>query len=219
MKAPDASEERVSGLGRARTLTPWDARYASDLGRSLLTQGFSESGSERKRDALDRALTTFERSVWLSPKDGELHALFGRTMAARYAADPGRASADAVRSEFEEALALEPENPNVLELVTQGYLDMGLTEEARRAALRNARLFPDYALPMADLGIAALLEGRPDAAADTLTIALRRNWHGQDAAEMAAKENYVAALREMRLRDALRLPLSEPKPTRSRRRR
>jgi len=204
MKAPDASEERVSGLTRAATLTPWDARYASELGRAVLTQGFQESGTERKRDALDRALAAFERATWLSPRDGELHALLGRTMAARHAADPARASADAARSEFEKALALEPENPNVLELVTQGYLDMGLTQEARRAAVRCAKLFPDYALPMADLGIAALLEGRPDAAADTLTIALRRNWHGQDAAEMAAKENYVAALREMRLRDALK---------------
>jgi len=57
---------------------------------------------------------------------------------------------------------------------------------------------------MADLGVVALLEGRPQAAADTLTLALRRNWHGQEAAEMAAKENYVAALREMRLREALK---------------
>ena len=70
-------------------------------------------------------------------------------------------------------------------------------------ALRCAQLFPDFALPMADLGVAALLEGRPKAAADTLTLALRRNWHSEEAAEMAAKSNYVAALREMRLDEVL----------------
>jgi hypothetical protein len=57
---------------------------------------------------------------------------------------------------------------------------------------------------MADLGVAALLEGRPRDAADTLTLALRRNWHGQEAASMAAKSNYVAALRELRLGDVLK---------------
>jgi Flp pilus assembly protein TadD len=80
---------------------------------------------------------------------------------------------------------------------------MGSTAEARVAALRCARLFPDYALPMADLGVLALLEGRPAAAVDTLTIALHRNWHGEEAAAMAAKSNYVAALRETRLREVL----------------
>ena len=204
MKAPEGSPERVSGLAAAGTLTPWDARYASDLGRSLLTQGFSETDTERKRAVFDRTFAALERATWLSPRDGELHALLARALAARHSADPSGSSADLARREFERALALEPENPNVLELVAQGYLDLGLTQEAHGAALRCANLFPGYALPMADLGVVALLEGRPQAAADTLTLALRRNWHGQEAAEMAAKENYVAALREMRLREALK---------------
>src|SRR5439155_1028002 len=111
---------------------------------------------------------------------------------------------DRVRSEFARAIALEPENANVLELAAQGYLDLGLTGEARAAALRCAALFPDYAMPISDLGVASLLEGRPDAAADTLTLALQRNWHGEEGAAMAAKSNYVAALRELRLRDLMK---------------
>lgn len=204
MGEPEGSPKRAEGLAAAATLTPWDARYPSELGRTRLSQGFSQSVPEWKGAAFDQALRAFGRATWLSPRDGELRVLLGRALAARYAMDPEHSSADRVRREFDRALLLEPENPNILELVTQGYLDLGLTQEARSAALRCAKLFPDYALPMADLGVAALLEDRPQAAADTLTLALRRNWHGQDAAEMAAKENYVAALRELRLREALK---------------
>jgi tetratricopeptide (TPR) repeat protein len=120
-----------------------------------------------------------------------------------------------IRAAFDRAIALEPRNANVLELAAQGYLEMGRTADARVAALRCARLFPDFALPLSDLGVAALLEGRAKAAADTLTLALRKNWHGEEGAAMAAKSNYVAALREMRLGDVLGGGSSEPKPTRS----
>ena len=102
------------------------------------------------------------------------------------------------------AVTVLPATATIEDILALSYLDLGLTQEAHGAALRCANLFPGYALPMADLGVVALLEGRPQAAADTLTLALRRNWHGQEAAEMAAKENYVAALREMRLREALK---------------
>ncbi|HEY2925175.1 MAG TPA: O-antigen ligase family protein [Candidatus Eisenbacteria bacterium] len=204
MRAPLVSAERVARLARASAFAPWDARIASELGRSLLARSFSETDSTRKGADLAQALTAFRRATLLSPTDGELRALLARTMAAQSAADPAAIPPAQVRPEFDRAIALEPENPNVLELVAQGYLEMGLTAEGRATALRCARLFPDFALPMADVGVAALLEGRPEAAADTLTLALRRNWHGEDGAAMAAKSNYVAALREMRLREALK---------------
>jgi hypothetical protein len=184
MRGPMAAPERVLRLDRAAAIAPWDARYASELGRSLLALAFSESDPARKLEELARARRAFERATRLSPQEGELRALLARTMAAQRAVDPSTAAVERIKAEFERAMALEPENPNVLELA--------------------ARLFPDFALPMADIGVAALLEGRAKAAADTLTIALRRDWHGEDAAEMAAKSNYVAALREMRLGDVLK---------------
>jgi Flp pilus assembly protein TadD len=137
-----------------------------------------------------------------------------RTQAAQAAATPGSVSSEEIRKGFDRAIALEPENANVLELVAQGWLEMGRTAEARAVALRCATLFPDFALPLADIGVSALLEGRPKAAADTLTLALRRNWHGDEAGAMAAKGNYVAALREMRLGEVLPGASSEPRPTR-----
>ena len=199
LRDPMTSAERVARLQTASTLAPWDARYATELGRSLLTAAFTDADTTRRAEDLTQAQRAFEHAIRIAPSDGELSALLARTLAAQRAAPLARVTAG-----FDRAMALEPENPNVLELVSQGYLEMGRTADARAAALRCARLFPDYALPMADLGVAALLEGRPRAAADTLTLALRRNWHGEEAASMAAKSNYVAALRELRLGDVLR---------------
>jgi len=206
LRAPITATERVERLRRATQLAPWDARYASELGRSLLARAFAETDAAR-RDRLTQARAALQYAVWLAPFDGELHALLGRSIAAQVAQSavgPGGGPAAPARAQFDRAIALEPENANVLELMTQGYLEMGLTRDARAAALQCVRLFPDFALPMADLGVAALIEGRPQAAADTLTLAMARNWHGEEGAAMAAKSNYVAALREMRLGDVLK---------------
>ena len=193
----------------AADFAPWDARYPTELGRALLVQAFAETDSTRRARDLSRARDAFDHAARRAPRDGEVQALLARTKVSQ-----GLPLAD-VRAGFDRAISLEPQNANVLELAAQGYLEMNRTAEARTAALRCAALFPEYAMPMSDLGVAALLEGRVQDAADTLTLALRRNWHGEEAAAMAAKSNYVAALREMRVREVLP-PLSEPTPTRSR---
>ena len=204
MRFPMASPERAGTLRRAASLAPWDGRYATELGRTLLAQAFAVPDSTQRQEGLALARAALERAAQIAPREGELHALLARTMAAQAPASDDGPHLDRVRSEFARAIALEPENANVLELAAQGYLDLGLTGEARAAALRCAALFPDYAMPISDLGVASLLEGRPDAAADTLTLALQRNWHGEEGAAMAAKSNYVAALRELRLRDLMK---------------
>jgi O-antigen ligase len=201
---PPASAARAESMKRASALAPWDGTHATELGRTLLAGAFSRPDPVERRGAILEARSAFERARRIAPSDGEVQALFARTLAAQAAADSTAIPASRVRAEFDRAIALEPENANVLELAAQGYLEMGLTSDGRAAALRCARLFPDFALPMADVGVAALLEGRPEAAADTLTLALKRNWHGEEGAAMAAKSNYVAALREMRLREALK---------------
>ena len=204
MFSPIASPARALYLGRALSLAPYDGTYATELGRTVLAHAFAVSDTTRRQEELALARAALERAVRASPKEGELHALLARTMAAQAGASRREEALGHVRAEFGRAIALEPENPNVLELTTQGYLELGLTKDARGVALRCAELFPDYAMPMADLGVVALLEGRAEAAADTLTLALQRNWHGEEAAAMAAKSNYVAALRELRLRDVMK---------------
>ena len=203
MSSPIASASRAMHLRRALSFAPYDGTYATELGRTHLAHAFSVAEPVR-REELALARAAFERAVRISPREGELRALLARTMAAQAGPSPGEVAVGHVRAEFARAIELEPENPNVLELATQGYLELGLTKDARVVALRCAGLFPDYAMPLADLGVVALLEGRVEAAADTLTLALQRNWHGEEAAAMAAKSNYVAALREMRLRDVMK---------------
>ena len=203
LRAPMASVERIDRLGRASRVAPWDARYPTELGRSRLARAFADASASLRAEDLGRARDAFERATRIAPSDGELQALLARALAAQAAADPRSAPAARIQAGFDRAMALEPRNPNVLELATQGYLEMGRPAEARGIALRCARLFPDYALPLADLGVVALMEGRPQAAVDTLTLALRKNWHGEEGAAMAAKGNYVAALREVRLGDVL----------------
>ena len=208
-----AQQERMSSYelaeryARASAFAPWDARYPTERGRVLLGVHFADPDPGQRAAATSAARGALEGAARLAPRDGEVLALLTRTMASQ------GASADSIRSGFDRAIALEPTNANVLELVTQGWLEMGRIPEARAAALRCAALFPDFALPMADLGVMALMEGRPKAAADTLTLALKRNWHGEEGAAMAAKSNYVAALREMRLSDVLP-GSSAPTPTR-----
>jgi O-antigen ligase/Flp pilus assembly protein TadD len=193
-----SSPQRSRAFARASAIAPWDARYASELGRSLLAGAFTVTADSSARwEMLGRARSAFERATRIGPTDGENRALLARVLASQAALRPSAVPFAWVRSEFDRAIELEPANANVLELAAQGYLELHRTAESRAAALRCAALFPDFALPMADIGVAALLEGRPADAADTLSLALRRNWHGQGGAEAAAKRNYSLAVREM----------------------
>jgi len=193
-----SSPQRASAFARASAIAPWDGRYASELGRSLLAGAFTVTADSTARwEMLARALAAFERATRIGPTDGENRALLARVLASQAALRPAAVPLTEVRSQFDRAIALEPENANVLELAAQGYLELHRTAESRAAALRCAALFPDFALPMADVGVAALLENRPADAADTLSLALRRNWHGQGGAEAAAKRNLALAVQEL----------------------
>jgi len=187
------SSAREEGLTRAVRIAPWDARYASDLGRALLAQAYATTDQPRRWDLLTRARAAFERAIWIGPENAENHALLGTVLAAQAALRPGEVSTDKVRAALRRARELDPEGANVLELATQGYLKAGLVADARASSLRCATLFPDYALPMSDLGLLALMEGRFADAADTLALALQRDWHGQVQNEAIARQNLEAA--------------------------
>jgi len=97
-----------------------------------------------------------------------------------------------VRDEFRRAVDLDPLSPMVLVGAERGLTAAGLTTEARDVALRCARAYPDYAVPLADLGAIALQEGRTAAAAETLKLAVRRSWR-EDAAGAANAWNQLAS--------------------------
>jgi tetratricopeptide (TPR) repeat protein len=187
------SPARAEALESACDLAPWDAHYASELGRTLLTQAFSAADPESAWRNLARARAAYERVVRIAPESAEDRALLARVLAAQAALRPGSVSIDQVRAEFQGALAADSTSANVLELVTQGYLQTGLYAEGRGAAIRCATLYPDFGLPMADLGMIALAEDRYTAAADTLALAVQRNWHGELNGLAAARSNLAAA--------------------------
>src|SRR5256885_9382224 len=143
--------ERADRLGRAAALAPWDARYPMELGRALLESAFTGPDPGRRAEDLAQARAAFERAAFLAPRDGEAQAMVARAKAAQAAAHPGAVPAAEIEAGFDRAIGLEPRNANVLELAAQGYLEMGRTAEARAVALRCAHLFPEFALPMADL--------------------------------------------------------------------
>jgi len=192
------SSAREEGLTKAVRIAPWDARYASDLGRAMLAQAYATTDQPRRWDLLVRASAAFERAVRIGPENAENHALLGSVLAAQAALRPGEIPTDEIRAAFVRARELDPEGANVLELATQGYLKAGLLADARASSLRCATLFPDYALPMSDLGLLALMEGRFADAADTLALALQRDWHGQVRNEEFARQNLEAARARMK---------------------
>src|ERR671916_2582148 len=57
-------------------------------------------------------------------------------------------------SRFEQALALEPENPEVLEAIGRAFLELGRPEEAEASFLDALELDPDWVAPR--MGLAAL---------------------------------------------------------------
>ena len=178
MRAPSESPRHVDLLARAAGAAPWDPRYSAELGRSFLIEGLRERDSQTQWDLLVRARDALAKSVAAAPENSENRILLAGVMSAQAASRPVIISRSEVRDEFRHAVALDPLNPVVLVAAERGLLAVGLDEDARELALRCAIAYPDYAPPLADLGSIALNQGRTAAAADTLKLAVRRQWRG-----------------------------------------
>ena len=187
------SAGREAALTRASDLAPWDAGAGSELLRTRLAAAFAVTESACVWDAFDRARSAGERLLRAAPDDAEARALLARALAAQASLRPGAVPPEEVRRAYAQALAIDSTSANVLELAAQGYQQARLFAEAHRAAGRAALLYPEFARPMADLGVMALAEGRFADAADTLRLALGRNWQGEPRAEASARANLASA--------------------------
>ena len=176
MRAPSESPRHVDLLASAASAAPWDPRYSAELGRSLLVEGIRERDSQTQWDLLVRARDALAKSVAAAPENSENQILLAGVISAQAASRPVVTSKSEVRDAFRQAVALDPLNPVVLVAAERGLLAAGLDEDARELALRCAIAYPDYAPPLADLGSIALSQGRTAAAADTLKLAVRRQW-------------------------------------------
>ena len=208
LRAPEGSPERAWALERAVRDAPWDARYPNLLGTSLLTQYLREPGASRGREWLRRAAQAQRTAIATEPWNAYYRAALGRVEMAQAMLRPPEATAADVCSAFREAVAREPVNPGLREQASEALRDFGQRGEAREIALREASLYPSLGQPMAFLGYEALLDQRWKDAADTLEIALRRDWRTEKVAQAAAYGNLAAAYLELG-RDAEALRAAE----------
>ncbi|TMQ60245.1 MAG: hypothetical protein E6K76_02660 [Candidatus Eisenbacteria bacterium] len=191
-RAPQGSPDRARSLERAAALARWDSRYENSFGSSLLEQALREASAAARREDLRRARSAEERAIRIEPENGYYYAGLGRVQTAQAKLGPPEASVQDVRAAFAEAMARDTVNAQIMDQASNALLELGERVEARSIALHSAALYPELAQPLAFLGYMGLLEGRWQPAADTLGIALRREWWGEKTARAAAWSNLSA---------------------------
>ncbi|MBI4364804.1 MAG: O-antigen ligase family protein [Candidatus Latescibacteria bacterium] len=204
LAAPLWSRERIEGLRTAEAITPWNAGYPARLGNSLLVLARRAEDPEERWGLLSQAYSAYERAIRLEPHRAFERSCIGRALAMQSELRPGLVTMDRAREAFEEARRLDPTNTLVLLQEEDTYLGMGRHEEARASALRIAALDPEYAKPFADLGLIASRAGRYEGAADTLELAVSKDFHGDSASAADAWSNLSGAYVNLgRYEDAL----------------
>ena len=191
VKAGPGGPARARAFLRASALAPWDSRYDDFLGSSLLVE--SEREPSAARELLRRADRAERSAIGTEPQNGYYYANLGRIAAARTRLKPPESSIADVQGAFREAVARDTVNAQIMDQASNSLMQVGDVAQARAIALRSATLYPGLAQPMAFFGYAALTEQRWQDAADTLEIAIRREWRAEKAATSAAWSNLAAA--------------------------
>ncbi len=163
-------------LEAASASAPWDPRFPAELGRSYFSEALREQDPATREELLGLARRSLERSMTLAPENGENQVLYGTVLSGQSILETGAITKEQVRAEFLKAVELDPWSPMVMVGAEHGLIAAGLTADARELALRCARTYPEYAPPLADLGMMALEQGRAAAAAETLALAAARDW-------------------------------------------
>ncbi len=147
----------------------------------------------RGSDLLRRAAGALRGAIATKPEDAYYHANIGRVLTAQALLRPPEATPEGARAAFVEAVARDPVNAQVMDQASNALLRLGHTSEARAMALRAATLYPNLAQPMAFFGYAALLDQRWRDAADTLQLAVNREWWEEHTARATTWSNLAAA--------------------------
>jgi len=192
LRYPSGTAPREELLGKAAASAPWDPRYTAEMGRSLFYDALREQDAATRLNLLARAREALSKSIRTAPENGENRILYATVVSGQSVLNPGPESQEEVREEFRRAVDLDPLSPMVLVGAERGLMAAGLETDAREVALRCARAYPDYGVPLADLGSIALHEGRTAAAAETLKLAVRRSWR-EDGAAVAGAWNDLAS--------------------------
>ena len=193
LRADLGTPERADALEWAAREAPWDARYPSLLGASLLEEAGREPSAARGRTLLRRAAEAERKAISIEPENGYFHAALGRVAAAQAELRPPEANEAEAYAAFTEALRRDPTNAEIMDQTSNAMIRLGRKDEARLASLTAARLYPEVGQPLAFLGYLALLDHRWADAADTLSRAVRGQWYGEVLPREAAWSNLSAA--------------------------
>ncbi len=203
IRAPDGSPARAAALERAARLAPWDSRYESLLGTSLLAQAEREPAGGR--DLLLRAALAERSAIAVEPENGYYYSNLGRVLVARALLHPPDATAAEAARAFAQGMARDSTNAEIMDQASNAMIGIGQIEEARAVARRAAAIYPELAQPMAVFGYIAILDRRWADAADTLELAVKRQWWGEDRARATTWSNLSATYLSLnRNEDALR---------------
>jgi len=188
---PIGSPLRAEGYARAAALLPWYDRYEWEAGRSLLIEAVQSR--DQTWQTLERARGALESAIRIDPRSGTHRAYLARVLSSEALLRPTSETRARVSLTAKEAVARDPLDPYVIVLTEQSLMAAGLDGEARELALRCANLYPDFAQPFADIGSIALRQNRYGDAADTLAIAVRKDWREDLPGHAVAWENLSAA--------------------------
>lgn len=193
ISAPIGSPARAFALKRAAALAPWDSRYEDRLGVSLLEQAGRDPDPGRRPGTLREARGAERRAIRIEPENGYYYCNLGRVQAAQTQLRPPEATVRDVRISFAQALERDSVNAQIMDLASNALFTSGDAATARAIALRSAALYPDLAQPLAFLGYEGLIEQRWRDAADTLEVAVRREWWDEKVAKATTWSNLSAA--------------------------
>jgi tetratricopeptide (TPR) repeat protein len=192
-RSPMGSPIRTEGYTRAASLLPWYDRYEREAGRSLLIEAVQWRDPDLAWRTLEQARQAFESAVGMDRQSGLLPAYLALVLSTEIRLRPTNEARARVREIAMDAVARDPVNPYVLGVAEQSLMGADFDADARQLALRCVKLYPDFAQPFADVGSMALRQARYDDAADTLAIAVRKDWHGDPQSQAQAWQNLSAA--------------------------
>lgn len=172
--------ERYRALTRAARIAPWDARYPSQMGIGILNRAINEPDKGRRWILLEDAARSLTRALALAPELSFERACLGRTLAAQFQLRPDVVPLDSARAQFAEALRRDPMNALVMTQQEEALTQLHRDDEAHTVAIRLATLYPQIGVPFAALGLIALREGRYQDAADTLRLAMTKEFYGEE---------------------------------------
>jgi tetratricopeptide (TPR) repeat protein len=133
-----------------------------------------EAQRTKSLDETKQARAALERATALVPADAYLHLNLGRLLGQMALTD--RSLVANSTESLRRGLALDPNNACLLMESARTALALGDYDSARQWAERGAELYPTRANFHAQLGAAALAQGRLSEAADELEQSLNADW-------------------------------------------